>query len=369
MKLLYYGGTFCNEETFKRLLVVAKEIAFIDRPSVKLSETSGTVGTPTFARRIAPVEPKTGIVISAHAPYKQAVPVFHEYVKRDWLSPRFRCAVLDGLSKPDFADRVIQLEGNYGSATGRQIRDALVADQALRAPVLPALEHSNLFQIDTPEARLETFGALVAEASIMVSGGVVGAGETGCAPITDDETLAELFAIRGASNPDGGDGSALAILGDEIARAVLPDWLLAQLSIGDILDYRAKTRDAYDAWLSELDALVVSLEETKGEDLHAEARKLVQASVAPKIAGYKREMASVRDNLFGGIISSAPSWVVPAVLLYTAAGPVIALIGALTQAGLTAGANYYNARRKVRRDHAVSYLLRLVDDKRPLLGK
>jgi hypothetical protein len=369
MKLLYYGATFCNNETLKRLLVVAKEIAFIDRPSVKLSERSGTVGVPTFARTIEPLDSKTGIVISAHAPYNQAVPVFHEYLKRDWLSPRFRRAVLDGLSKPDFADRVIQLDANYGDATGRQIRDALLADQALRAPVLPALEHRNLYKIDTPEARIETFGALVTEASIMVSGGVVGAGETGCSPITDDETLAGLFAIRGATKPDGGDGGALAILGDEIARAVLPDWVLAQLSIGDILDYRAKTKDSYDAWLGELDALVVSLEETKGEDLQAEAKRLVRASVAPKIAEYKREMASVRDSMFAGVVSSAPSWILPAVAVYTAAGPVVALIGALTQAGLTAGANYYAGKRKVRRDHAVSYLLRLVEEKKPLLRK
>lgn len=368
MKLLYYGGTFCSGETLKRLLVVAKEIAFVDRPSVKLSEKSGTVGIATMARRIEPLDPKTGIVMSAHAPYEAAVPVFQEYLKSDWANPAFRRAVLDGLSNEGFAERVIQMDGNYGDATGRQICDALLADRALREPVLPAVEHQTRFKIDTPSARIETLGALVAEASIMVSGGVVGAAEADCSPITDDETLAALFAIRGMERPDDGGRHALAILGDEIARAVLPDWVLAQLSIRDILDYRAKTKDAYDAWFGELNDLVVSLEETASEDLQRVAKKVVAASVAPSIAEYKREMASVRDSMFGDLVSSAPNWGLPAVLLHIAAGPIVALIGALTQAGLTTGVNYYNGKRKVRRDHAVSYLLRLVEEKKPLLG-
>lgn len=371
MKVLYYGGTFCTEATLKRLLVVAQEITFIDRPSVKLSETSGTVGTATEARSIAPLDPKYGIVISAHAPYDKAVPMYQQYLQRDWQSAAFRRAVLRGLNDPVFAGRLLALDGNYGDATGQQIRDALLADPALRAPDLPAINHSTMFKIDTPEGRIETLGSLVSEASIMVSGALVGASDTGCAPITDDETLAALFAARCAEVPgDGGQSAALAVLGDEIARSVLPDWVLAQLSIPDILDYRAKTKDAYAAWLADLDALVISLEEVKAENYQEEAKKLIRSKVNPKITEYKRAMASVRDGMFGGLVSSAPSWAVPAVVVaYLVGGPVAALIGGLAQAGLTAGVTYYNGKRKAGRDHAVSYLLRLVEEQKPLLTK
>jgi hypothetical protein len=84
MRVLYYGDTACSDTTLKRLLVVAREIAFMDRPSVKLSETSGTVGRATGARYIKPLDPKTGIVLSAYAPYNEAVPIFREYLQRDW---------------------------------------------------------------------------------------------------------------------------------------------------------------------------------------------------------------------------------------------------------------------------------------------
>ena len=143
MKVLYYGGTFCTDATLKRLPVVAQEITFVDRPSVKLSETSGTVGIPTEARRIEPLDPKCGVVISAHAPYANAVPMYQQYLKRDWQNAAFRHAVLDGLNDSAFAGRVLALDGNYGDATGQQIRDALLADSALRAPDLPALRRDH----------------------------------------------------------------------------------------------------------------------------------------------------------------------------------------------------------------------------------
>ncbi len=368
MKVLYYGGTECADSTLKRLLVVAKEIAFMDRPAVKLSERSGTVGRPTRARFIAPLDPKTGVAITAYAPYSDAVPAYHDYFEKDWQNARFRAAVLEGLRKPDFAQRMVQLDGDYRGVTGQQIVDALLDDPALRSPELPAVTRETLYKIDTPEARIATLGTVVSEASILVTGGVVGAAEAECSPITDDETLAGLFAIRGESNPVAGGNAALAILGDEIARSVLPDWVLAQLSFGDILEYRAKTKDAYDAWLAELDALVVSLEAVKGEDLQEQARKLIRSNVKPKIVEYKRALASVRDNMFGGLVTSTPSWAVPAVIVaYLVGGPVAALVGGLAQAGLTASVTYYNGKRKAGRDYAVSYLLRLVEEQRPQL--
>lgn len=370
MKVLYYGDTFCSHPTLKRLLVVAQQITFIDRPSVALSETSGTVGRVTEARDFLPLDPKYGVEISAHEPYEKAVPMYRVYLQRDWQSATFRRTVLEGLRDIAFASRILSLDGNYGDATGGQIRDALLGDPALRAEQLPELHRRTSYRIDTHEARVETLGTLVSEASIMVSGALIGASDTGCVPITDNEVLVALLATRctEASTRKGQD-AALAVLGDEIARSVLPESVLAQLSIGDILDYRAKTKDAYTAWLGDLDTLVLALEEVKSENYQEEARKLIRSKINPKIEEYKRAMISVRDGMFGGLISSAPSWVVPAVFASLLHGPVAGLIGGLVQAGLTASVTYYNGRRKAGRDYAVSYLLRLVDETKPLAAK
>lgn len=363
MRVLYYGAPECTDTTLKRLLVVAREIAFMDRPSVMLSKTTGTVGRVTQMRYIRPLDPKTGIAISAHAPYSEAVPIFREYLARDWQDARFREAVLDGLRNDAFAERMLHLDARYNGLTGRQIREALLADPDLRAPVLPPLTHESLFKIDTPHARIETLGNIVTEASIEISGGVVGASESGCVPITDSKTLAELLAIRGAGSPAARESGMHAILGAEIARAVLPDHVLAQMTFKDILEYRAASREAYDAWLSEVDQLAVRLEDLTGDDLHEEVKQIVM-SVTPQITAYRRELASVRDRMLGDLVSSAPSWSVPAVLLHYVGGLSLvgSLVTALGSAGLKAAATHYTGKRQAKRAHGVSYLLGLVDD-------
>lgn len=59
--------------------------------------------------------------------------------------------------------------------------------------------------IGWPGPRIEALGSLVSEASIVVSGALVGASDTGCAPITDDETLAALFAAWCAEATGNGE--------------------------------------------------------------------------------------------------------------------------------------------------------------------
>jgi hypothetical protein len=43
MKLLFSGSAHCQKETLKRLLIIANEIAFMDRPSITFDKW-GTIG-------------------------------------------------------------------------------------------------------------------------------------------------------------------------------------------------------------------------------------------------------------------------------------------------------------------------------------
>jgi hypothetical protein len=49
MKLLYSGAEFCDQPILKRLLVVAEEIHFMDRPSVTFRNW-GTIGLATHTQ-------------------------------------------------------------------------------------------------------------------------------------------------------------------------------------------------------------------------------------------------------------------------------------------------------------------------------
>ena len=50
MRVLYSGGTICSIETLKRLVLLADEIAFMDRPSVAFGNF-GTVGRDSEFRQ------------------------------------------------------------------------------------------------------------------------------------------------------------------------------------------------------------------------------------------------------------------------------------------------------------------------------
>ena len=55
MRVIYAGGPLCAEMTFKRLVLLANEIGFSDRPSVGFDKW-GTVGVQTPIRSIAAAE-------------------------------------------------------------------------------------------------------------------------------------------------------------------------------------------------------------------------------------------------------------------------------------------------------------------------
>lgn len=107
----------------------------------------------------------------------------------------------------------------------------------------------------------------------------------------------------------------------------------------------------------------------KLENLRTEVAKVVRASVAPKITTYKNEMVSVRDKMFSGILTSAPAWTVTAVALHSPVGSIAALIGALTKPGSRPPRTTTRGSAKAGRDHAVSYLLRLVEETGGLAAK
>src|SRR5215470_6120081 len=110
MKLLYSDAPACSEPTLKRLLIVAEEIAFMDRPGAMFGEAGDQWGTlamesplRAFAGRMDPVPltvygPPSGI---------RATPLFERYAEIDLAEPEFRRTFLDGLEHdPLFSDKL-----------------------------------------------------------------------------------------------------------------------------------------------------------------------------------------------------------------------------------------------------------------------
>ena len=226
MRLLFSGGTICETPTFKRLLITAEEIGFMDRPSVTFANW-GTIGHDSEARGLLRAFEGKPVSVTVHAP--PSGPVRHaylQYIRADLANPDFRAIFLRGLAESlTFAAKFVQADADYGSGKAREVIAALLADtQVATVPLRPAREAQRLFQVDDDVARRDTLRVLLTEASIHVTNAMVVGAATGLIPVTDDPFLAQLLWLR-SSSPTyvGGTAAAAPLLALEISRAVIPD--------------------------------------------------------------------------------------------------------------------------------------------------
>ncbi|MDM0041540.1 hypothetical protein QTH89_05190 [Variovorax sp. J22G21] len=372
MRVLYSGGTICSFETLQRLVLLADEIAFMDRPSVKVGNF-GTVGRDSEFRRFqieaAPVK------FSVHAPPEgQRRDLYLRYVETDLRDANFLRIVLDGL-KADvtFQQRLVQLEANYGWGTGRQVLDELVKDAALYegkygAPTEPKL----LYVPDTAEGRRQTFATLLIEASIQVTNALIVAEATGLSPVADDPYFCRLIALRASDAAYVSQPAATAsLLGLAITKSVLPDETLARLKMKDLFEYRTTAKEAYGSWSLEVERLAQKLVDVPIERFGAEAARLIVSEVRPRMLELRSEMACARDKLFGDLLKTVTKWEVPTMSLayfssLSLPTALAAFAGALAPA-VPSVVDYYVQRRNLARKNSMAYLVgvsKVLDDER-----
>lgn len=366
MKLLYVGAPACDIPTLKRLVVVGEDICFTDRPSVTFGNRGefGTVGLASPMRQLNTTgEPVTVRVYEP--PSGPARALYQPLLEADLGNPEFIDCVLDGLRNSDaFATKLLQLNADYGyGKTGAQIRDAVVRAGRPTAP-FDLRQSGDMFDIDTSEGLHETLKMLLIECSIDATVALVVAQQADAYPIADDPYMARLIGLRTSTESyKTGPGMTAPLLGLEFTKSVLPDELLQQLSFPDIMAYRRKAKEPYDAWNAELNRVAAEL-----DDLSAATpdriQRLIASDLTPKVTEYRSEMQTIRDSLFGGLVKSITHWEVPSLLIAHVSGQDIATGLATFAAAALAGAarpvvDYMLGIRRVNRSHAVSYLLGL----------
>src|SRR5438132_12474398 len=119
MKLVFAGSTFAEFRTMQRLLLIAEEVGFIDRPSVMFGKWR-TIGRASDIRQYKTDD--LPVKLSAHnAPSGEAARLYDAFVERDLANPAFVKTFADGLARDDrFAGKFIQFEADYGGTKGHQ---------------------------------------------------------------------------------------------------------------------------------------------------------------------------------------------------------------------------------------------------------
>lgn len=366
MKLLYCGEEYCDQPVLKRMLVIAEEIHFMDRPSVTFGNW-GTIGNASYARRIdwsgSPV-----LIDVYKPPSGPAQGLYGPYIEADINNSIFAETVLEGFrSSDEFASKFIQFEANYGSGMGKEIIHALRNDDNLLNKdynLELKVDGPNMFDISSPERRKETFKTVLVEASIIVTSAIIIAEKTNTIPVTDDPYIARLIGLRASDlSYIGGTSRHAPFIGLDIAKSVIPDEALEHLKITEILRYREKAKDLYVAWTAEVNKIASKIGDIDGNISPDEIAKIIAADFAPRVIEYKNDMCAIRDDLFAGVIKKIVRWEVPSLTLaYIAnlgiAGAVTLFASALTPA-VPGVVDYFKKRRDIERRNAMSFLIKL----------
>src|ERR1035438_9865586 len=97
MKLLFGGDSGCTPITLKRLMVIAQEIGFLDRPSVPFSRWV-TIGSASPLRQFEYAMRESAIKLAVHTPPRGYYePLYHDYLIADFANPDFLRIVFSGL--------------------------------------------------------------------------------------------------------------------------------------------------------------------------------------------------------------------------------------------------------------------------------
>lgn len=381
MKVLYIGTELCPYDTLQRLIVLADEICFLDRPSLKFKDIEwGTVGMANPMRRFT--TGSNAVKFSHFAPptRSEAGSIYERYARADAINPKFVKVFLDGMRDSEaFALKYVQPEANYGNGvTGLKLRQLLIQDQQLYNSTFDLTEKQHpsiMYQVETPEGRRAVIRTLLMDASIRLTGALLMADELNAVPIADDRVHPQLLALR-SSNPNYvGPIAALApFLGLQFVRAAIPDEALKKLELTDIVRYREKSKDIYAAWNIEIGRTAAKLADADLRNPIEAIEKIIATDLMPKLSEYENEMASIRDKLFGDLIKSVVKWELPTLSLgfltkLTFTGALEAFVTSSTLAGAAAVAgaraatphlvDYVTARRATTRKYAASYLVGL----------
>lgn len=366
MKLLYCGSHGCRLQTLKRLLIIGEEIAFLDRPSIMFGKW-GTVGVDSPIRRLLPAFEEKEVKLSVFSPPSgQIANLYSEYISADFSSVDFRRIFLEGLKENEiFTEKFIQLDSNYGSGTGTQIVEALLGDSSLvSAELSNEVEGAFLYKIDNQICRQATFGMLLIEASIKVTNSMFASDQLGFVPISDDPYMTKLLALRLSSSTYIQETSTVApFLGLEISKTVIPDQVLEQISLADIVDFRESAKDPYCAWAAEINRLSSNIDQMSIAEINSEAPRIFACEIAPRLVEYRNEMKSISEKMFGDLIKKITKWEIP-VLSIAFIGSlslnqaISAFISGLVPAIPTV-VDYYQMKRDTKRKHSIAYLVDL----------
>ncbi|MGA2478523.1 MAG: hypothetical protein ABSG63_07210 [Spirochaetia bacterium] len=368
MKLLYCGSIACDEETFKRLILIADEIGFMDRPSHAFNKASdrswGWVGVQTPMRHYT--KGAYPISFSAYAPPAGPVSqLYMDYLQADIANPEFRSTVFEGFrTDPKFASKFLPPNQIHKSGTGEDIRRAIIGDpKIVNAQFRSPFDLDPSYRIGSPQECAETFEFLLVNISLELTDSILVSSHSGLLPVSDDPTLCRLIMLRSGSRAYIENVPRTSpLLGLAVARSVVPDKILKDISIEQLFEYRDSAKDAYQGWSVEIDRLAALIADMSPEEVERELPRVISTEVRPRVYEFQSQMESARDKLFGSLVKRLLAVDTPTLFLTQIVGlglplGILTFLATIGATAVPALVTYLQKGREIKRTNSMAYLI------------
>lgn len=307
MRLTFADSPNIDPLNFRRLLLIADELVFVDRPSISLANNFGTVGMPSWLRSIQHEFEGSEIKLIVDEPPNTTFnsQYYRQYYLNDMDNPEFLNTIFEGIKNnwiydPHFDPKDKHCEGDYIDYRKWLIENK---NEIMQTSIVDLEMTGEPFRIANKNEALFAFKIITAEQSLRVTSIIHICNKYNNSPISINPYLDKLINLRLSNAKYVGQTQKSRSLGFKIMDCMIPDAALTKISIDDILEFREKTSEYYKNWTIEINKIESQLFINQGIS-NSEVSCLLDVEINPRLRELNNEIRRIRDDRFKNILKT-----------------------------------------------------------------
>lgn len=308
MKLTYSDNPNIDELTFKKLLLLATELTFVDRPSIHLADNYGTVGVPSGMHNLKKRFENSPIKLNVDTPPNTVVNsnFYKTYFEKDLLNPEFIDTIFEGIENFMIYDSHFDQTQNNNSGEFQDFRSWLLANKETikKLDISNIVRPEKIFQITNKDEAYFAFKIIAAEQSLRVTSVIHVCNKYESNPTSINPCLNKLISLRLTNNLYTGSIIRTRQLGIKLMDCIIPDEALKQITWQEILDFRETTKVYYENWAIEMNKLEAMLFKNNFAITDQDALLLFDTEINPRLRELKNEIKRINDDRFKNVLKT-----------------------------------------------------------------
>ncbi|STX84921.1 Uncharacterised protein [Legionella donaldsonii] len=375
INVIYYPDMFVSETTLKKAILFFDEIHFMDRPSLTINNI-GTIGATSPLRQYEESFRDAGVPLFVHGVQGGRITGdLLDQVYSDINDLLFLNRFKDGL-RTSLTFRNLQIPaGNYGNA-GNEVDvfhkvehvDLACLEEQGAASALLIDNTIKPFDLSSPRGCTKQLVYMAALCSAQMNFALKEGAKNGFIPLADATPYGNLLSARYTRAAHKLDTNKNHIQVTDLSFAIfdqlIPTECIEKLSIQEVVKYRKTSENARKDFLEYL-----SLLQTKqhsiivDNDYLGAIDNLITTEIIPAARNYRNKLITINEAFSGslakGVITGLGGSNVIQILTELSLEKILLLGGAVGAYVLKAAVDEILAKRAIKRESTISYILSL----------